>query len=93
MKLHPTLTPPVNLTYKSDVDEQEFVNNQQDLVLSSQILGDMKMSPDHIVITGISFSLVLLLTLILVCILYCLMCGPGLCKCQREKTRVHRDSV
>ena len=73
MKLHPTLTPPVNLTYKSDVDTQEFVNNQQDLVLSSQILGDMKMSPDHVVIYGISFSLVLLLTLILVCILYVLI--------------------
>ena len=74
-----------------------FKENQKNLEVASDILGNFEIAPDHIIIASISFTSMLVLVTLAIVVLYCIVCGPmaGCITCQRTRQprpRVHRNS-
>ena len=82
----------------TDHAETVFENDMKNLEISSDILGNLEIAPDHIIIASISFTSMLLITVIAIIVLYCIVCGPmaGCTECPRSRhsrLRIHRNSL
>ena len=74
LKIHPTM-PVAQIVVKQKSQEDEiFLSDQTDLAVAESILGDIKLSPDHVIWAGISFSTVLFIMLVLIIALFVIYC-------------------
>ena len=74
LSIHPTLPAPKIVTKETSVEDEDFLRDQSDLLAADTILGEVKISPDHVIWAGISFSVVLGIILILVIALFVMYC-------------------
>ena len=94
LSLHPTLPAPKVITRQTDMEEEDFLSDQADLQDADRILGQLNISPDHIVWAGVSISVVLAITLILVIALFGMYCKvSSMAQATRVlRPRPHQDS-
>ena len=74
LSIHPTLPAPIIVTKETSMEDEEFLKDQSVLLAADTILGEVKISPDHVIWAGVSFSVVLGIVLILVIALFVLYC-------------------
>ena len=94
LSIHPTMPVPKIVVKDTSVEEESFLRDQSDLVAADTILGEIKLSPDHVIWAGISFSMVLGIILILVIALFVLYCKVSSFAqaTNRFRPRPHKDS-
>ena len=94
LSIHPTLPAPIIVTKETSMEDEDFLRDQSDLLAADTILGELKISPDHVIWAGISFSMVLGIILILVIALFVLYCKVSSFAqdTNRFRPRPHKDS-
>ena len=94
LNIHPTMPAPKIVVKEKSQEEESFLSDQTDLVDADSILGEIKLSPDHVIWAGISFSMVLGIMLILIIALFVLYCKVSSFAqvTKRYRTRPHKDS-
>ena len=70
-----------------DVTKNQFKMDQEKLKITSKILGNFEIAPDHVVLATLSFTSLLLLVIFCLIFLYCFVCNTGqICpRCPRRK--------
>ena len=94
LKIHPTM-PVTQIVVKQKSQEDEiFLSDQTDLAVAESILGDIKLSPDHVIWAGISFSTVLFIMLVLIIALFVIYCKTSSSAqvAKKYRTRPHQGS-
>ena len=93
-------TPRMYTTPSSDASEADtiFDENQANLEVASDILGNFEITPDQVIIMSISFTSILILATIAIIVLYCIVCGPmagciTFPRTRNSRPRVHRNSL
>ena len=76
------------------MEEENFLGDQADLQDADRILGELNINPDHVVWAGVSLSVVLGITLILVIALFVMYCKvSSMAQATRVlRPRPHQDS-
>ena len=95
LSLHPTVPAPIMVTKESDMENEEFLKDQAVLLAADTILGEVKINPNHVVLAGVSFTVVLGIILILVIALFVMYCKvTNLTRTTMIlRPRPHQDSV
>ena len=88
-------TTPSPNTDSADTFLQE---NQQNLKIASDILGNFEIAPDHLIIASISFTTMLVIVSIAIIVLYCIVCGPRTGTIRfltpsHPRARIHKNSM
>ena len=70
----------------------QFKIDQEKLKISSEILGNFEVAPDHIILATLSFTSLLFLVIFCLILLYCFVfgCNTGL-TCPRCPRRIHKS--
>ena len=94
LSIHPTLPDPIVITKETAMEEEDFLGDQADLQDADRILGQLNISSDHVVWAGVSMSVVLAITLILVIALFGMYCKvSSMAQATRVlRPRPHQDS-
>ena len=95
LQRHPIVFTTVKPSLSTDEIDLQFEQDSEQLVFTSQILGEIKFEPDHFIYATMTMSVFLMILMILVIILFYLWFKDHCCKCRGSKTRTrpHRDSI